>query len=493
MKVVFIAAEAVPFAKVGGLADVVGALPPALAGEGIDVSICLPFYRQVDTGKLGVTLTPEFSTRISMGPLGEKPLEVFRTTLPGHDIPVYLFHNEEYFQRDGVYTDPPTGREYEDGAERYIFFNLACLEFLPRLGEDLGVIHCHDSHASLVPALKSIQPERFPALRHIGCLLTIHNIAYQGLYPPEVLPLMGVDPGLFYPMSPFEYYGKVNFLKLGIYYSDLINTVSERYAREIQESAEYGCGLEGILQDRAEDVFGVLNGVDYGAWSPESDTLIPHNYDINYPEGKLENKKALLREYGFTDIDLQRPVIGMVGRLVDQKGIDLLMPLLSRLAREKIYLVVLGTGLPEYQERFRETAERYPDMLGVNIGFDNRLAHLIEAGSDLFLMPSRYEPCGLNQMYSLRYGTVPVVRATGGLADTVVPFDPATGEGTGFVFEEYTSEALEEQILRAVRLFADKPAWLNLMRNGMSRDYSWRHSAWRYIRLYEQIRLQRQP
>jgi starch synthase len=292
---------------------------------------------------------------------------------------------------------------------------------------------------------------------------------------------------MFYPLSPFEYFGKVNMLKVGIMYADLLNTVSERYAAEIQASNEYGCGLEGVLTQRRADLFGILNGIDLDVWNPAADPLIPQPFDAQSLEGKTADKRALLGAYGFENILDDRPVIGMVSRLVDQKGLDLVLPLLPELARRGLYLVILGTGLPRYQEQLQALQKKYPGFLGIRIGFDNALAHLIEAGSDMFLMPSRFEPCGLNQMYSLRYGTVPIVRATGGLADTVQPFDAATGTGTGFVFETYTPKALRAAIDAALTAYSDREIWRRLMRAGMAMDFSWARSARMYSALYREI------
>jgi starch synthase len=489
MDVMMVSAEVVPLSKVGGLADVVGALPRALQAEGVRVSVLTPAYRSIDLQKLAGPPAKVFASKIDLGSQGVHPFTVWRSSLPGSDVPVYLVDNPHFFHRDGIYTDPATGEEYVDGAYRYIFFVRAALAFMDRGGVEVDVIHCHDSHTATLPALLALQePGDGPApARRPGTLLTIHNIAYPGLYSAEVLPSLGIPERMFIPFGPFEYYGKVNFLKIGIHYADLINTVSVRYAQEIQESSEYGCGLEGVLRARAADVYGVLNGVDYAEWSPEHDALIPHRFSRTDLAGKRANKRALLEAYAFPQVDLDRPVIGMVGRLVDQKGLDLVMPLLDELAGMGLYLVVLGTGLPRYHEQLLEAQRRHPEFLGVRIGFDNALAHLIEAGSDLFLMPSRFEPCGLNQMYSLRYGTVPIVRATGGLADTVTPFQPDLGRGTGFVFSAYSSQALLEQIDLATYLYPDRRIWTRLMQNGMRQDFSWRRSARRYVELYQKI------
>jgi len=487
MHVVFVTAEVAPFSKVGGLADVAGALPRALAREGARVTILTPGYGQIDRDRWGVSPDPVFSAWIPLGDAGVQPVEVHAARLPGTGIPLYLVGNDQFFNRPGIYTDPATGREYPAGALRFIFFVKACLELLAWRLPGADVVHCHDSHTAILPALLAAKFRNVPALARTGTLLTIHNIAYQGLYSRSVLPAMDLGPGPVGPLGPFEYYGQVNILKNGIMSDDLINTVSETYAAEIQASEEYGCGLEGVLRDRSRDVSGVLNGVDYAEWDPRIDSFIPYRYGPDDLGGKRENKRALLQAYGFEDPETDAPVIGIVGRLVDQKGLDLLLPILPELVLAGARLVVLGSGLPRYHEALLEAQGRFPGRVGVRIGFDNALAHLIEAGSDLFLMPSRYEPCGLNQMYSLRYGTVPVVRATGGLADTVSPFSRATGRGTGFLFEPYDSGALLGALREALALYRDPPVWRQVMRNGMAEDFSWDRSARKYLELYRRI------
>jgi starch synthase len=487
MEVAFVTAEIEPLSKVGGLGDVAGALPQALAGAGARVAVFSPFYGQIERARFPISRSSVFEREISLGPLGKFPLKVFLAELPGSDVPVFLFHNDHFFQRDGVYTDPATGEEFPDGAYRYIFFVKACLEFLRLARWRTDIVHCQDSHTALLPALLRLDPAGAAALASAGSLLTIHNIAYQGLYPPDILPALELPTDMFYPLSPFEYYGKVNMLKVGCVYADMVTTVSERYAAEIQESNEYGCGLEGILRQRRNDLIGVLNGVDYGAWNPATDRLIDAPYDPSNLEGKRANKRALLQAYQFPATDPARPVIGMVGRLVDQKGFDIVLPLLPKLASKGACLVILGSGLPRYQEQLEQLRKKYPGFLGVRIGYDNRLAHLIEAGSDMFLMPSRFEPCGLNQMYSLKYGTVPVVRATGGLADTVRHFDAATGEGTGFVFADYTPAALWAVLEEALAAYADSASWRKLMRNGMACDFSWSQAARKYMAVYRKV------
>jgi starch synthase len=344
------------------------------------------------------------------------------------------------------------------------------------------VIHCNEWQTALVCAyLKTLyQADLFFA--QTGTLFSIHNLAYQGVFRRESFLKLGLLQDLYYPMSPFEFFGKVNFLKTGIHYSDLINTVSQAYAKEIQ-TAEYGCGLEGVLKARSSDLYGIVNGVDYSEWSPEQDKLIPAQYGPANLTPKFTNKRILFKECGFFMKRINWPALGMISRLADQKGFDLLAEIAGDLLKRDLVLVILGTGDVRYEKLLKQLEAKYPDRLKAFITFDERLAHLIEAGCDLFLMPSRYEPCGLNQLYSLKYGTVPVVRSTGGLADTIQDFDD-DGKGTGFSFKEYSSKEFLNAIERALTVYRDKTMWKILQKNGMSRDFSWQRSAEKYVELY---------
>jgi starch synthase len=350
------------------------------------------------------------------------------------------------------------------------------------------VFHCHDWQSALVPVLLKTQYAEDPAFRNTGTVFTIHNIGYQGLFPPEILPLLMLPWDLF-TISKMEFFGNVNFLKGALVYSDFITTVSRKYSQEIQ-TTEFGFGLDGVLKDRAQNVTGILNGVDYEEWNPQSDKYIVAHYDAGNLSGKQHCKQDLLEQMGIPGADPNMPVIGIVSRFAAQKGFDLIGQIIDRLALEDILFTVLGSGDKLYEEMFMRLTRRVPNKIAVRIAYDNALAHKIEAGADMFLMPSHYEPCGLSQIYSLKYGTVPIVRSTGGLDDTVDPWDPRTKKGTGFKFQEYTGDALLRTIHQALQVHRDQTSWQRLMQNGMSKDFSWKISAREYVRVYERVRQQ---
>jgi starch synthase len=477
--IVMLAGEAVPFAKVGGLGDVLGALPPELEKLGFSVSVVIPRYRSIDLDRFG------FEPILRLETL---PFDVHRSVLPGSNVSVFVIGNDTYFGREGIYTDPATRRDYVDQADRWIFFQQSAMEFI-RLGmANVDFLHCHDHQTALVPAYLQRFYRDYPALNRAGSILTIHNMGYQGIFPASTMARSGFDYGEFYPMSPFEFHGSMNFMKVGIVFADAVTTVSETYAQEICFSEEFGYGLEGVLRDRTEPPLGILNGIDYEIWNPASDPLLPAHYSADRLEGKQANKDALLKEFGLDSTRRDRPLLAMISRIEAQKGFDLLLAILDEVLQQNISFVLLGNGNEEIETQLQSIAERYPGRVGLRLGFNNQLAHVIEAGADIFLMPSKYEPCGLNQMYSMHYGTVPVVRATGGLADTVREFEPATGEGTGFRFEEYTPLEFRNAIARALSYWDDKPAWQRIVWNGMMTDFSWSHSAQRYAELYESVK-----
>jgi starch synthase len=465
-----VAGEAVPFAKVGGLGDVIGALPRALEKLNVEVTIAIPRYRAIDLDHFGFE-------RVS----GH---DLHRARLPSSSIDVFLIGNDHYFDREGIYVDAHTGKDYPDQADRWISFQRAVMDFFgSRPAPD--IIHCHDHQTGLIPAyLRRFYRHSFLNTRSV---FTIHNMGYQGLFPREVMVRAGFDDAEFYPASPFEFWGMLNFMKVGILYADAITTVSETYAREIQSSKEYGYGLEDVLKERSRDLIGILNGIDEELWNPSKDRLIPATYDASDLAGKLENKKALLEKFGLEPGRLERPVLAMISRIDVQKGFDLLVSILESLLSKELYFVLLGSGNKETESYLRTIIERHPGKAGMRFEFDNGSAHLVEAGADIFLMPSKYEPCGLNQMYSLRYGTVPIVRSTGGLADTVREFNPWTGGGNGFCFSDYDPDQFRDAVDRALRLWPDRNKWEKLMRNGMGQDFSWRESAKRYVELYSRL------
>jgi starch synthase len=485
LRIVMLAAEASPFVKVGGLGDVIGALPRALEKLGAKLIVVIPAYRMVRPDAFDVhpcSRVPGFD--VSMKSDIERA-EVYQTRFEKTDIDIYMIGSRKYFDRNGVYDDPKTGEGYPDNMERFIFFMKSALELLPKLKYSVDIIHCHDSHTALIPGLLKINHAMDPFYAGVRTLFTIHNLAYQGLYPAESLDYAGIDSSHFFPMSPFEYWGKVNFLKAGILLADKLTTVSPTYSIEIQTNPELGMGLEDVLRRRREDLSGIINGIDYTEWNPETDPLIPASYSMHDLSGKAECKKQLLKYFGLPQAPDRIPLIGIVSRLTDQKGLDLIEESIKELIKLDLQLVVLGTGQKKYHNLFRQLAAKYSGKIAARFSFDNALAHRIEAGCDMFLMPSKFEPCGLNQLYSFRYGTVPIVRATGGLADTVIPYD---GEkGTGFSFSGYSSTEMMAAIRQALMVYSDPARWQALRARIMSQDWSWDKPAGQYMRLYRNI------
>ena len=473
MRILFVSSEGLPYSKTGGLADVVEALPKALGEMGHEVAVLLPRYRDNKiTSTLVSSVTVAFGDKLRFPAIAEgRPAEGVR----------YFFADDPaFFDRAQLYGDK-TG-DYPDNAERFAEFSRVAIELVKRVWLP-DVIHCHDRQSALIPVLLRTQHAHDPAVQSLPVVLTIHNLAYQGLFPQTVLRKIGLPDNLF-TMDALEFYGKVNFLKGGLIYADYLTTVSRRYAKEIQ-TPEYGCGLEGVIRNRSERLVGILNGVDYAVWNPETDTFITQQYSAKNLSGKKDCKKDLLASFGLPEENLERPVVGIVSRFADQKGFDLIAEISAELMKEDLAIVALGTGQPEYEKLFKSLAEKYSARVGVKIGYDNRLAHKVEAGADMLLMPSRYEPCGLNQIYSLRYGTVPVVRATGGLDDTIQSYAPKTQQGTGFKFEDYDGESLLGCIRAALATYREPKAWHALQANGMARDFSWQSSAKEYAALYE--------
>lgn len=464
MRVLMVAAEAAPLAKTGGLADVLGALPKALYQLGLEVSLLLPRYRWIPEGE---TFT-SFTARV-----GGKAVEgrIERTVLPGSTVPVFLAVNEDYYERAGLYGEE--GRDYPDNAERFAFLAQAALELARSLQPE--IIHAHDWHTALIPVyLKTIYQD----LGQIRTVYTIHNLAYQGEFDRSDFKTLGLKE-----RPELVARGKLNWMKGGILFSDLLTTVSERYAQEIQ-TPEFGFGLHEELRLRAGELFGITHGVDYDEWNPSIDRWIIRNYDWDSLEGKEENKLYLQRISGLKEAP-EIPLLGSVARLVEQKGFDLIATALDEIVRLGAQYVLLGTGEQRFHQLFSELAERHRGWVGVHLGYSDELAHQIEAGADIFLMPSRFEPCGLNQLYSLRYGTVPVVRATGGLDDTIQ--DYSDGQGNGFKFKEYSVEALLGAVRRALALYKDKEAWRALQVRIMQEDHSWLQAARKYLQLYEHL------
>ncbi len=481
LRILFMASEADPFAKSGGLADVASALPRALHSLGHDVRILVPKYRgaAAHAGELQ-RVVPHL--RI---PLGDREGEgaLLEGRAPS-GVPVYLLEQDHYYDREGIYG---TGDgDYWDNCERFIFLCRAGLEGLARLGEAGGgrwrpqLIHANDWQTGLVPVYLRTLYRDHPALKAIATLFTIHNLAYQGVFWHYDMPMTGLGWDLFTPAG-LEFYGKLNFLKGGLVFSDLLTTVSRTYAREIR-TAVFGSGLEGVLEGRSQDLHGVVNGIDYDVWNPEKDPALPQPYSADDPEGKAMCRAALRAQLGLEPGP--GPVLGMVTRLAEQKGLDLVLEALPSVLAEGCQLVVVGSGESRLEDSLRAAAARYAGQVAVHIGYDPDLARRVYAGSDCFLMPSRYEPCGLGQLIALRYGSVPVVRRTGGLADTVSEFDPARRTGTGFLFDAFSAEALLEVVHRAAVTYRRPQPWKALVRNGMTEDFSWDASAREYVTLY---------
>lgn len=484
LKVLIVSPEVVPFAKTGGLADVTGALPKALASLGHQVKVILPKYKMVDDEKFNLKEIPVNAPEI---PLGVKKTTInLKTSILQSSEVEYLFAvNDHYFERAQLYKDTKTGFDYKDNDERFILFARGTLEILKSIEWKPHIIHCNDWQSALIPAyLKTVYADDH-FFRNTGTVFSIHNIAYQGNFPKDTFRKIGVKDELFYPTSPFEFWGNCNFLKIGISHADVINTVSEQYMMEVQTSKEFGFGMEGLLRTRSKDLYGVLNGIDYQEWNPEIDKLIPFNYTPDDLSGKKKNKARLLKLNNLPITKKDIPLIGMISRLADQKGFDLLAQIKEKLMKLNLKFVILGTGEKKYHDLLKNLERRYPKKLKAHLAFDNKLAHLIEAGADMFLMPSRYEPCGLNQLYSLKYGTVPIVRETGGLADTIQDYDPETEDGTGFVFKDYDPEELLTAIKRALKVYQDKKKWKKLMFSGMQKNFSWEASAKKYVQLYK--------
>jgi len=484
MHVVFVASEVVPFAKTGGLGDVAGALPRALEQQGHTTTVFLPCYRRVRSA--GPELTPTgLSLRIQVGAQAVDG-QVYESRLPGSGVRVLLIDQPHYFDRDGLYGSD--GHDYPDNCERFVFFNRAVLETIQalRLGPD--IIHCNDWQAGLIPVyLKTLYP-RLDGQTSPGTLLTIHNLAYLGLFRQWDMVLTGLEWRLF-NWRHLEFHGKLCFMKAGLVFADMVSTVSPTYAKEIQ-TPRFGFGLDGLLRQRKDDLRGIVNGIDTDIWSPSKEPMLAERYDAaSVAVGKARCKAWLQQKAGLSQ-RADVPLFAQIGRLVPQKGWDLLAEVSDRLLERDVQMVVLGEGHPKHHAMLEDLARRHAGRFWAYLGFSDELAHQIEAGADLFLMPSLFEPCGLSQLYSLAHGTVPLVRATGGLADTVVDANPenlAAGTANGFVFTEPSPQALWLTIERALALWPDRQTWLRLIRTGMSADWSWDHSAREYEELYQEI------
>lgn len=481
IKVLFLSSEVTPFAKSGGLADVAGSLPAALKHAGVDVSLALPFYRVIREG--------HFKSRMNIRdlevPFRESTLkaDILETTLSG-DIPVYLVDREDMFDRPGLYGN--SKGDYYDNLERFSFFSHAALRTAQAAGLSPDIIHCHDWQTGLVPPLLKGPYRTSLGLSGAATVFTIHNMGYQGLFSPDKFGVTGLSGPQYFHSEGLEYWGDISLLKAGIVYADAVTTVSPTYSEEIMNH-EYGLGMEGVLMSRRGSLHGILNGVDYNEWNPLKDSHISARYNLKALSLKKRCKKELLRETGL-GFDLEdRPLIGMISRLDKQKGLDILMPALEEIIKLDTGMVILGLGDEAMEKALTKAAAGNPARIAIHTGFNDPLAHRIMAGADIFLIPSRYEPCGLTQMYALKYGTVPVVRATGGLNDTIEQYNRQRSTGNGFKFVPYSSEALVSAVKQAVELYKDKNTWRRLMKTGMKYDFSWGRSADRYVELYRSL------
>ena len=486
MKIVLASSEAVPFSKTGGLADVASALSKSLAAVGHEVILIVPFYPQIFSEELENRLPLEPTGRTLQIQVGKKRLagNVLTTQLPGSNVTVLLIDQPDYFDRPGLYQE--AGKDFKDNCERFVFFSRAVLETIRLFDFQPEIVHANDWQTGLIPVLLHAECRKKPGFEQTASIFTIHNMAFQGQFWHWDMLLTGLN-WKYFNWRQMEYYGDLNLLKTGIVFADAITTVSPTYAEEIQ-TEEFGCGLEGVLAHRSESLFGILNGVDLEQWNPETDPALIRNYSADDPaEGKAACKLHLQKLSGLpvrTDV----PLFGMISRMSEQKGVDLILKCTEEMLAEDVQLCFLGTGDSKYEQALEYLAKQHPQNVSVTIGFDETLAHRIEAGSDAYLMPSRYEPCGLNQMYSLIYGTVPLVRAVGGLADSVIDATPenlTSGTANGFCFQDYGQKAFVEAFRRAVHMFAQRKIWSQLVRTGMNQDWSWRKSATEYEKVYQ--------
>lgn len=484
MRVLFATAEVSPIAKTGGLGDVCGSLPKALTALGHEVVIFMPYYRQAREwlARSGAELVPLAQTTITWANWTAEAT-FLGTTLPGTRIALILVANDYFFDREQIYSARADG--FDDALHRYTFFCRAIIRGCELLGIYPDIIHAHDWHAALLPVYLHSGLRGSENFRNARSVYTIHNLNYQGNAGPDAFAVTGLHSRYWAP-DALEHFGQVNMMKGGIIFADRVTTVSPNYAREMQGS-EHGAGLDGLLRIVSHKLSGIVNGIDVEEWNPASDPLLPAHFSAADLRGKAAVKEALAKEARLP-YEPQRPILSVISRLVDQKGFQLLLPILDRLLEGGAQAVILGSGEPHYEEGFRYFAQRYPDRCSVRIGFDNALAHRIYAGSDMLLMPSIYEPCGLNQMYALRYATIPIVRLTGGLADTVLPFDGSNADAaTGFGFHSATPEALFMATWQAMLTFREREIWTRLQQNGMAVDFSWERSAREYVRRYESV------
>ncbi|OGF49632.1 MAG: starch synthase [Candidatus Firestonebacteria bacterium RIFOXYA2_FULL_40_8] len=476
LNILFVSSEVVPFAKTGGLADVSSALPKALTKLGCNVKVIMPKYSKIDEVKYDLKFVCDL-------PNGGA---IKKSKLRGSSVEFYFVEYEHYFGRNGLYGE--NGSDYSDNAERFIFFSKCVLDFARFSGFQPDIIHCNDWQTALIPVyISSLRTD--PFFKNTATVLTVHNMAYQGIFSKQTMYATGLSWDYF-TRDKLEYWDQINFMKGGLVFADIINTVSETYAKEIQSGYDYGWGLEGILQNRKDDLFGILNGIDAKVWSPEADKYLTKKYGLLTIGKKLENKKLLAEKCGLP-FKPGTPLLGMVSRFADQKGFDIIGPAMDILMKSDVQFIIQGIGDQRCNDMFAAFQKKYPEKFAVVLRFDERIAHLIYAGADMFLMPSRFEPCGLSQLISFKYGTVPVVRETGGLADSVINYEPKNGKGTGFVFKDYSPWAMLDAVKRAVTVYQNKKSWVKLIIKDMELDFSWDKSAEKYVELYNKALLKR--
>lgn len=489
LKILFVTSEVVPFIKTGGLADVSSALPQKLQELGHQVRIVVPKYGAIDERKYKiheVVRLKDLTTQIG----NKEVIFSLRSSFlvgPKARVQLYFLDNQEYFgSRHSLYEDPLTGKDFSDNDERFILLARSVFELVQKLGWVPDIIHCNDWQCGLIPTYLKTEFQDIEIFKNVKTLFTIHNLSFQGVFPKSSFAKTGL-PEKLNSDKGIIHNGKVNYMKAALLHADVINTVSEKYAEEICSIEEYSVGLKSALSKRKKDIYGIINGIDEKIWNPEKDKHIEKKYTIKTLDKKIENKKALAEKFGI-EFKEDVPYIGMISRLYDGKGFDLVKKAFKDLMKLDIHLILLGTGDKKYHKFFEESLAKYSNKFSCYLGFDEELAHLIEAGSDMFLMPSKFEPCGLNQMYSLMYGTVPIVRETGGLADTVQNYKPADGSGNGFVFKEYDAKAMVAEVKTAVDLFKkDQKSWLKIMKTGMKSNFSWLNSSKNYVDLYKKV------
>lgn len=482
-KILFVSPEVVPFAKTGGLADVAGTLPLELKSLGCDVKVFLPYYRQTKKHDFDIKLLKKNLT----AKLGASEIDFSLHHCKRQGVDFYFIEKDEYYDRDFLYG--LSSGDYPDNAMRFGFFSSAVLSGAVALDFKPDIIHFNDWQTALIPFYIKYIPQDHKFFSKSKSLFTVHNLAYQGLFPKEVMPELGVGYEFFTP-ERLEFYGKFSFMKSAILYSDAISTVSRGYAKEIL-TEEFGCGLDGLLRTREDDLYGIINGVDYSEWNPANDKFIKTSYDEKSLQNKVLCKKDLLEQMNLKGASQSAPLLGVVTRLAEQKGIDIVVNSAVQMIKLGCNLVVLGTGDEKYQQLLTALAKKHPKRIAVKIAFDNASAHKIEAGCDMFLMPSRYEPCGLNQMYSLKYGTIPVVRAVGGLDDTIIDYNRNPKDGNGFKFNEANTTDFMDALKRALVVYKNKKEWEKLLVKAMSFDFSWKHSAQEYLKIYNGISIRK--